>query len=37
MDFAILSPGKWTIVVFQANDRFSIVGAENISAISYGE
>lgn len=35
MDFLLLSPGKGTAIIFETKERFSIVGVENISAISF--
>lgn len=35
MDFVLLSPGKRTAIIFESKERFSIVGVENISAISF--
>lgn len=35
MDFLLLSPGKGTAIIFESKERFSIVGVEKISAISF--
>ncbi len=37
MDFFILTPKRTSVIIFQEDDRFSIVSVENISAISFGE